>query len=126
MSLSAEMPSCGVLIEDHLGNRQSREIVREWCSGTDWHDYWERARTASPLRVVFEPIQEAFIIFTDNTLPSRGRRTSAGRRLAQYLQRYSLGTVIATKPTRNGNSGRDVQVFIFTPDNEALRRWFNA
>lgn len=99
--LTLQIPSCGVLCSDSVWDESGPGgVIRRWGVPS-----------------------EAFIIFTDNTRSSDPSGLSSGRRLANYIRENDLGHVTITRPRRNHNSERDIQVFVYHVDQNALRAW---
>lgn len=60
----------------------------------------------------------AFALFSDNEGSGRGKR------LAEYITKYKLGTMEISAAKENKKSRRLLRVFIWSIDWEALRSWW--
>jgi hypothetical protein len=50
-----------------------------------------------------------------------GKRTTYGTRLAEYIKRLDLGSVVSTPVETNPNSGNPLKMFVWTVNWKALR-----
>ncbi len=50
----------------------------------------------------------------------------AGKRLAEYIIKHKLGTITTSKPERNPNTRRLVQVWIWNVDKKAANKWLKS
>ena len=63
--------------------------------------------------------KHAFLMFTDTTKSGRGKQ------LAEYIEKHGLGYVDKTrKARRNPNTGNYVSVWIWSPNEKALKKWW--
>mgnify|MGYP001564591042 CR=1 FL=1 len=46
-----------------------------------------------------------------------------GERLARYIVKHELGTITETPQMHNGNTDRDIKVWLWGIDDEALTEW---
>lgn len=60
--------------------------------------------------------KKAFVLFSDNKM---GR----GLLLSEYIQQNGLGTISETEWVKNPNSGRDIRVWVWTPNYTKLTSW---
>lgn len=63
----------------------------------------------------------AFLIFTDAV------KYKHGAQLEKYIIKHKLGTIYKTaKSRRNPNSGNQIMVYIWAPNERTLKRWYKA
>ena len=65
----------------------------------------------------------AHVIFTQIPIDGRYARLDAVKRAVEQL---GLGQWVATRPSLNPNSGNKVKMGIYTPNKQALLRWWRA
>ena len=65
----------------------------------------------------------AHVIFTQIPINGRYARLDAVKRAVEQL---GLGQWVATRPSLNPNSGNKVKMGIYTPNKQALLRWWRA
>ncbi len=66
-----------------------------------------------------EAINCAHFIFSDVMRNNTGN----GARLAAFLTKLDIGTVVESPTSRNPNSGNRIRVWIFTPDRRKFYNW---
>ncbi len=97
------------------------------CGLREFHNLVEDARE-NMLRLSGLWLQEnthgdtygAFIVFSDHTESPRGSD------LASFILENELGTIQQTEPRHNPSSDNDLVVYLYTPDNDAMRTWREA
>jgi len=47
-------------------------------------------------------------------------------RFAQYIEKYNLGRIVRIPSFVNGNTKRRIRAFIWHPDENAIRHWYDA
>lgn len=63
----------------------------------------------------------AIITFSDRIdTPQKG----VGYRIKNYIHKHELGTVIATEPTKNPNTGSMIVLWAWTVNHENLKKWY--
>lgn len=99
------------------------------CCGLDEIDGLCDSPVATLLEVADEKYgdyldaQQAFILFTD--VMSKKRGNSRGEKLAGYIKKNGLGTVVMTqRAKKNPNSGNMIKAWVWSPNERALRAWW--
>lgn len=67
------------------------------------------------------PRPGAFVVFSDVV---DGDKESRGAKVAELLENMKVGSVIASSRQVNPRTGNVIQVWLFTPDHEAFRKWY--
>lgn len=72
-----------------------------------------------------EPIgdEQAFIVFTDNVSEDK-YPDDGGENLAKYIKKNKLGSFIVTRARRNPNTDHMVKVWVWTPNERNLKKWY--
>lgn len=63
-------------------------------------------------------IKTSFVIFSDPVA------VGYGRRLRDYILQIGAGKVVTSEIYVNGNTQRQLEIFIFTPNDTVLKAWF--
>lgn len=104
MSILEDTTCCGV---DEINGLEKKPLETLLAVCRDKYDAWSGGA------------QHAFIIFTD-TMSSR-----RGVRLAEYITEHKLGVLYKTeKAKRNPNSGNRIMVWIWSPNERELKKWW--
>ena len=69
------------------------------------------------------------VVFTQNTKAKDAEDTSAlnyGVRLATYITKHKLGSVVQSETAKNPNTSNPITVFVWTLNAKNLRTWWAA
>jgi len=106
-------PCCGVSFIEGI-NDTPDHVIYQVCE-QKWSD-WDDDRG------------QAFLIFTDTTSSMKNSRLGSasyrGEKLAKFIIKHKLGTVISPNQRKNPNSGNMIKAWIWTPNEKNLRKWF--
>lgn len=108
-----ETPCCGVQFIDSIQDETPKETLLAVCAKkyedgeNEWGDY-------------SDPWEQAFLVFTDNVSDS-----DYGNKLAKYITEHKLGGVKATRQRRNPNTTNMIKVWVWTPNERNLKKWYN-
>lgn len=81
-----------------------REVCNKKYSEDDWGSCYE----------------QAFILFTDTVVSRRGGR------LAEYIKKNKLGSLVHTRAKRNPNSDNRIMAWIWSPHESKLKAWYKS
>lgn len=64
-----------------------------------------------------------YVIFTQATHKKDTDKEGYGEKFAAFITRMKFGTLIATEPGRNPNSGNQLKLWVWTPDHAAIKKF---
>ncbi len=64
--------------------------------------------------------RSAFVYFTDKMIQGQ----SLGYAVQKYIEDHKLGPILATRKTKNTNSGNDIVMWIWEYDHDKFRKWY--
>lgn len=100
-----ETSCCGLYEIDGLMWNSPKENLLDVCA--DKYDYSYGGVT-----------RQAFLMFTDAV----GNKN--GSKLASFIRKHGLGVIYETRPRTNPNSRNRIQVWVWGPDERALKSWW--
>lgn len=115
MAYLESSPCCAMDIIDGVDDTP-QEVLRSICDekypDKEWCDEDEEYGS--------DKKEQAFIVFTDNV----SKKDSGGEGLAKYIKKNKLGSFIVTRARRNPNTDHMVKVWVWTPNERNLKRWY--
>lgn len=96
-----DTPCCGVSIYDGLVDAEA--VLLD--IGSDKYGAWSDS-------------EQAFIIFTDT------KESGAGDKLAKFIEKNKLGTIISTKYRQNPNTSNLIKVWVWAPNEKNFKSWY--